>query len=356
MRLELYVLRQLFVALAFAVVGLLFVALPGIAVSAVHRLPQTDTLVLVRYLPIVLQNLVPYVLPICFLLALVSTFGRLAADNEWTAIQMAGVNPLRLLAPPLGVAVALGATTYWMMAYELPKSKEREKRFLVEAATSSISNLAPGRTSLQLGGFYVDGAFRDGPVFRDVLIHKPGKGHDEDFKAFARSAKLTIEDEVLYVDLTEVQPVGPSGEWAGLLGRMQVTVPLSEFVTQKEESFGSPRYRTSTEIRRRIAQGDMSEKQHNRYLYEFHNRMAASSSFLLFLVLGAPTGLLLRRGTRIAALATAVGYALVYYVLSMRFGRELGRGGFIPPAAGAWSTNVVGTLLALGLLRKAMRR
>ncbi len=70
MKLQVYILRQLLLSLSFAMGGVLFVALPGIAVSTVHRLPNADALVLVRYLPVVLKTLVPYVLPICFLFAI----------------------------------------------------------------------------------------------------------------------------------------------------------------------------------------------------------------------------------------------------------------------------------------------
>ena len=108
MKLQLYVLRQLLVSLAFSVGGILFVALPGLAVSTVHRLPGADAVILLRYVPLALQTLAPYVLPICFLLAVVATYGRLAADREWTAIQMAGVRPLGLLMPlPLHTGAGL---------------------------------------------------------------------------------------------------------------------------------------------------------------------------------------------------------------------------------------------------------
>ena len=43
------------------------------------------------FMPLLLSEFVPYVLPVCFLLAVVSTYGRLEADGEWTAIQMSGM-------------------------------------------------------------------------------------------------------------------------------------------------------------------------------------------------------------------------------------------------------------------------
>ena len=81
-----------------------------------------------------------------------------------------------------------------------------------------------------------------------------------------------------------------------------------------------------------------------------------SASMLLFFLLGAPTGLILRRGTRLGALAIAVGYALAYYLLSMRLGKQLAFSETLPPAMAAWLTTAIGTLLGVFLMRKATRR
>ena len=59
MKLQLYLLRQLVVALVFAVGAMLFIALPGIAAAAVHKLENAQVLLVFRYLPIVVQNLTP---------------------------------------------------------------------------------------------------------------------------------------------------------------------------------------------------------------------------------------------------------------------------------------------------------
>lgn len=355
MKLQLYVLRQLTVAFTFAVVGLLFIALPGIAVSAVHRLPSMDMWLLMKYLPLVFQNLAPYVLPICFLLAVVATFGRLAADNEWTAIQMAGVRPASLLLSPLFLGSMLSGVTYWMLSSEIPNTKKKEKQYLVQAASSAIRNLAPGRTNLNLGGFYIDAKFRDGPVWRDVLIHKPGRD-DENFRAFARSAIIEIEDETLYVDLEDVEPHGPDGSYTGHAGRLRVTVPLSEFITMREDRFLSARYQTSRGLAAALERGDLPKTEIPRYRYELHRRYATATSLLLFLLLGAPTGIMLRRGTQLGALAISVGYALAYYIVSMRLGKELGRDGTIPPEVGAWAAIVIGVIAGIMLANKAFRR
>ena len=61
--------------------------------STVHKMPNVDAALLPRFLPLVLQSLVLYVLPLCFMLSTVAVFDRLAADKERIAIHMAGIHP-----------------------------------------------------------------------------------------------------------------------------------------------------------------------------------------------------------------------------------------------------------------------
>ena len=84
--------------------------------------------------------------------------------------------------------------------------------------------------------------------------------------------------------------------------------------------------------------------------------MAMSCAVLMFLGLGAPTGLILRRGTQLGALAVAVGYALTYYLLSMRLGKELVREEVVPPAVGAWLAISIGFAAGAALLSRATKR
>ncbi|MCP3918257.1 MAG: YjgP/YjgQ family permease [bacterium] len=358
MKLQAYIFRQLLAAFSFAVGAILFIALPGIAASTVHKLPNADAVVLIRYLPLVLQNLVPQVLPICFLLSVVATYGRLAADREWTAIQMAGIQPLKTYLPALAVALLVSGGTYWMLSNQLPTLRRKARDLLVEATSSSIANLAPGRTRLQIGEFYLKGAWRDRDtgVFREVYIHRP---EDEGKRApdiFAESADIRVADNVLFVNMKGTRVVGAEDGAVGEFEDLTIQYPLDDLVQRKGKRSSRAKYIKSSVIREKLASGTVSERLVPSYRYELQARAAFSCAYLLFLGLGVPTGLLLRRGTQLAALAVAMGYGIIYYILSMQVGKDIGLSGDVPPWVGAWSTTLFGLVVSLVLIRKAMRR
>ena len=112
MTLQLYILRQLLVSIAFALAGIALFVLPTTLIQAIHKLEGVDLFVVLRYLPMVLVELVAYLLPMAFLLAVVATYGRLAAERELVAIKMAGIHPARLTLPALAIAVVLSGWTF----------------------------------------------------------------------------------------------------------------------------------------------------------------------------------------------------------------------------------------------------
>jgi len=363
LKLHAYILRQILVSLAFAIGGMSFVALPGVAVGAVSKLPNTDVVVVLYYLPLVLQGLAPLVLPIGFMLAVVATYGRLAADNEWTSIQMAGVRPLSLLLSPALLAVVLGGATYFMVSRQLPDLKRQQQEYVVRAARLSIMNLSPGRRTVQMGGFYLRGASREGDLFRDVYIHKPADKRSDAYKAYARTARLYFHDDDLHIELEGVEPIDAQRGMRASFDKMSVVVSFQEYLREGGQNYTTSRYLTSPQISARLAAGrnpesgiTVSAREERKLRYEFHHRIALSSVFLMFLGLGAPTGIIMRRGTQLGALAVSIGYALAYYILSMRLGKGLGRSGAVPPELGAWATLTLGSIGAWILVIKAMKR
>ncbi len=356
MKLQFYILRQLLVALAFSTGGLLFVALPGIAVGMVHKLPNADVSVLVRYVPLVLQNLAPYALPICFLLAVVATYGRLAADREWTAILMAGVRPMRMLLPATALALALGAGTYWMVSTQLPQIKSRQRALIVAATTSSLENLRPGRTSLKVGKFLLEALWLEPEtgLLHEVYIRKPAIGDEESVDYHAKTADLRINDGVLTATLTDLFTVHPG---------IEMNQSFHEWL-QFEYSLNlppdgvrdRPRYQTTAEIERMLAAGEIPKRKLDSYRFELHYRRVLSAAYLLFVGLGVPTGLILRKGTQLGALAASSGYAILYYILNLRLAKDLGIDGVFSPAMGAWAPSALGAIAAVFLLRRGLRR
>jgi len=353
MRLQLYVLRELLVAICFTLGAMLVLALPAVAVSAIHKLQGVEMQAVLLYLPLLLSGLLPYVLPLAFLLAVVTTYGRLAQDNEWTAIRMTGRHPAWILVPGLVMGTLLAATTVWMLAEILPRVRLKQSTYMVAALSDAMRELNPGRTEIQIGEFFLTARRREGRSFVDAQIYVPPMGGEEARNLRADRVDVRVEGTAVLLLFRNARAVVGGAEVEN--GDMTLRVDLEDLRQKREDSYDRMRYLTSTRIREELSEGT-DPKRGKELRYELHYRLSLGSVFFVFLLLGAATGLLQTRGNQLPALAAAAGYALAFYVLHMRLGKQLADKTFLPPELCAWTAIAIGAVAGVWLCWKALRR
>ena len=354
LKLESYILRELVVDFVFAAGGMLVLSLPGIAVAAVSRLHGVEFKSVIFYVPILMAGLVPYVMPLGYLLSTVVTYGRLSADNEWTAIRMSGHHPLRMIVPAVVLALPLCAFTQWLVADKLPEIRLDQERYKYVIAREKLRSLSPGQTELHLGDFYLSAANRDGDDFLDAFIKIPGARGGTDKKLVAERVHFEFHDDEVDVHLTNARMVNGVFDFSN--ANPVFRLRPNDWVPKDDDSYESLRYKRSDELAERVARDDLGAGDDAVYRFEINNRRAFSSTYFMFLLLGVPTGLILRRGTQLGALSIAVGYALLYYLLAMRLSRELGASHAVPPLVAAWSVDAAGCAVGAWLMQRALRR
>jgi lipopolysaccharide export system permease protein len=347
-----YILRELIVAFAFTMGGILVLTLPAITAVAVHKLAGVQISLVLLYIPLIEAGLIPYVLPLAFLLAVVTTYGRLAADNEWTAIRMSGRNPIVCFVPGLCMAVVLGLLTLWLLSEKLPEIRTRESDYIASAVAETFRHFSSGRTEIHLGEFYVSAASRQGDDFIDAFVYvPPGKDGKEAKTFLAERVRFSSDENSIYAAFTNARTVGDGQDFRS--GASTVRLDL-DLLRPKNNVNTGIRFLKSVDMSRMLARGEVPEK-HDIFRYEIEGRRALASTCLMFLLLGAPTALLLKRGSQLLAMAVAVGYMLAYYLLSMRVGKLLAQAHVVPPDLAAWSVAVLGIGAGLFLTWKALR-
>jgi lipopolysaccharide export LptBFGC system permease protein LptF len=352
LRLHRYIARSLVTSFAFALAAIVVVAVPGVAVSAVSRLPGVDTWAILQFMPLLLAEFIPYVVPVCFLLAVVFTYGRMEADGEWTAIQMSGVHPLRLLASGMLFAVVLSACTFWLLSEELPRISRLQKTFQRGASRTLFQNLSPGRTELQFGKFYLSALARDGKDFLDVIVTLPPEGDGPLRKFVADRVRFEFHDTSVFVYPTHLRTI--SGSFDVRSSNPVIHIDLEQIQESSTGPLGATRYQSSRQLQAMLDAGTIEPRRLNKVRYEINQRRASASTCLVFLLLGVATGLRWWRRRQLLAIAAGVGYALTYYVLSMRLGHVLVDRRLLSPERGAWVLPVLGALVSVIVCHRAL--
>jgi lipopolysaccharide export system permease protein len=349
--LQLYILRSLLHSFLFALTGIAMIVLPTVMIQAVHKLRGVGMTQVFEYLPLVAVELVPYLLPMAFLLSVVSCFGRLAAERELTAIRMAGIHPAKLGLPALLIAAGLAFLTHHLMAEVAPNYKYQARTYLRTVRTEVFRNMPAGQSHLSFGNRSMDWVGRDEEgVLQDVTIRTEGDA-GEQMVYNAKTAKIEFRfdkrgEEWLSVILGDAQyfqsDLMIKGEGVEFHHLMKELFPTDQHDRSKAK------YLASSELAERRQEPGATEELRSEYLFEINRRRALSVTCLIFVLLGIPIGIGLRSGTQLAAFTSAMGIGFIYYVAALQVGKGLFQGDILSAMPAAWL--VTASFVGLGCL------
>ena len=96
-------------------------------------------------------------------------------------------------------------------------------------------------------------------------------------------------------------------------------------------------------------------RQINSYMVEIHKKYAIPAACLVFVFIGVPLGVMVRRGTFGVAATLSLGFFLMYWS-SLIGGEKLGDRGIMPPWLAMWMANIalgaIGVVLTVRLTRE----
>jgi lipopolysaccharide export system permease protein len=96
---------------------------------------------------------------------------------------------------------------------------------------------------------------------------------------------------------------------------------------------------------------DHTQELIDKYLLEVHKKHSLPAACIVFVMIGAPLGILARRGGMSVSIGISIGLFIVYWAFLIG-GEELSDRGFVSPAVAMWSANVLIGAFGLILLYK----
>ena len=96
------------------------------------------------------------------------------------------------------------------------------------------------------------------------------------------------------------------------------------------------------------------KKSKNKYEVEIHKKFSIPVACILFVLLGAPLGVMSKKGGFAVSTSLSFGFFLIYYVLLIG-GEELADRNILSPPVGMWTPNLIILLIAFYLLVHIIR-
>ena len=336
-----YILRKVALVLVMsAVICSLALALIYLVRLGKDRTLGIPFLLMLRLMVYYNAFLAIYSVPISVLIACLLVFGRLAADNEFTALKASGIAPLRVFSSTLALGLALSFAMLWLNGWAAPHSHAAfmDLRF---DAFSLDAFFRPGRT-ISVKNYSLDVGASEGGVLEEVIItvlspegrtttilaewgtlaDRRSEGKVQlnlyNVEFFIEEAPSASEDGA-----AQEEPVESSGEPEAGAALVRETARAYQIVFD----FGDIKSRaggladkdelTMRELlaRRAVVGREGDAALAGAYAFEFNKRLVFALSPLVFAIVGVPLGVQVRRGERGLGTAIGVGIAAAYYSL-----------------------------------------
>ncbi|MCK4271081.1 LptF/LptG family permease [bacterium] len=341
-------------------------------------------------------------LPMAVLVASLMAFGRLSSDNEITAIKSSGTSLYTIIAPTLLMSVVLAFGMILFNNHVLPEfnhrarilmsdiSKKRptltfkagifldkfpgynilikkvdERRSELEDITiydqrgaESPATIVAKRGTLQFS--------TDGNTLRLDLYD--GEIHEVDHKDPRKYRRVIFQKHTIYIHDVGTKLVRTTSEYRGdremssqmMLEKIAGIKPEIEEHRRRMNELaldGVQRLQSVTvpvgnpgllktnqtilnQLRAELRAIDHLERQINRYLVEIHKKFSIPAACIVFVLIGAPLGIMAKKG----GIAIGTGLSLGFFILYWAFligGEELADRRIISPLWAMWSPNIL---------------
>jgi LPS export ABC transporter permease LptG/LPS export ABC transporter permease LptF len=325
-----------------------------------------------------LLNLIPFILynvtPLCALVAVLITFGALAKSSELTAMKSSGVSLYRVVAPILFVTLLISAGLFTFDEFYLPAANRRQE------ALRSIIKDKPAQTFLRPGRKWMSGQTNTNGNPEDSA-HSDTASAQNPSRIFYY--QFFDADKNVFANLTvfEFQPnsfiltrriFAASAHWDSRINQWIFENGWQRtFSGETIASYQPFTLSTFPEIREQptyfkkedLQSQEMSYNELSRYIsdlrqsgfdtkrlaVQLNRKLAYPLITLVMAILAVPFALSMGKRGGLAGIATAIGLAIAYWVVSGLF-EAMGNVNTLPPLLAAWTPDLLFGLAGTYLL------
>lgn len=357
--LDSYILAELLAPFVFAFLAFFLFWAFDIFFLAARVLIQNNApfFLVLRFIVFRIPQSIPMAFPFATLFATLLGMGRLAADNEITAVRTSGVSLWRISVTPVVLGLAAFVLAWWMNEYIAPKSVDLSTRtfYQIVYRTAALPILPQFfRKDPDTGNvFFVTQVLGDNRTMEGVQIFKPGKNGFFNETIQARTAVVNGSTLVLQNAILTFYNADGWMTSQTSAKQFRIGLPLGETAAQFMSTANSDAYtmnskQLSTQISALRTQGVGGEAIGNLEI-NLADKLAFPFASLVGVLIALPLAIRFGKKGRAMGMATAVITFFVYYVLT-EAGAAFGSTDRVNPFLVSWLPNVVFGLAGIGLL------
>jgi lipopolysaccharide export system permease protein len=388
-----YVLSELLKVFLVTLAGMTFLMLiVGLAQEAMRQ--GLGPMPILQLIPYAIPNALRFAVPGTILFATCSVFGRMAANNEITAIKSLGISPLALVKPAWILAFFISLLAVWLNDLAVSWGQQGMRRVILRSVEQIAYGMLRTQRSYSCNRFSINVKRVDGRILVLPTICIQSKDDSPPTVLTAQEAELTSDPDrnVLSLRLTNgrvtvgervsmifpdtIEPQIPLNEASrtGDLSGSPSQCPLwriDDEIREQEAHIERLRQELATEAAYQMLTGDLASLTHeswtgkisrvNEAAIRIHRletepwrRWANGFSCLFFVMIGAPLAIRMRNADIWSSFAVCFLPILILYYPLLALGVDRAKVGELPPYS-VWLGNVILGVVGLWTMRKVLR-
>jgi lipopolysaccharide export system permease protein len=356
--LDRYLLREFLVYMVLGLVGFIaiFVVVDifeKIDVFLDHRAPFS---LIARFYLYRAPEVVVQVFPVALLLATFLGLGQLNKFGELTAMRVAGLSLLRILAPVFSVAFGAAAVALLLSEFVVPPANRERDRIYDEQIQHLRRDAVPERADVTYLG-------QGGRIFyMRLYLVREKRMHEASLQEFRRG-ELTRRIDAAEANWDGHRWMFTSGFVRTFESGRETARPFERLavdgIAETPDDFAKevrqPEEMNFFELRDYVDRLRASGARVANYLVDLHLKLAFPLINFIIVMIGASVATRLRMQSAALGFGLSVAISFLYYAF-MRTGQALGHNGALPPYLAAWLGDVAFGLVGVGMLARAQRR
>lgn len=322
-----------------------------------------EVLMVLKLFASILPSFLALTVPMAVLLAALSSYGRLAADSEVIALKTTGWSLYRLILPAILFGFVAYLITLFLMLVAGPKSNHAFKNQVWSITkTRATLGLREEIYNTDFGGLslYVQKLDEERSTLKGVFI-ADSRNPDNPRIITAKEGRL-IPDPYGFRMLLRLfdggvhlsHPQEPARYRQLSFTTFEMDLDLNPGLMETLGRAKGESEMTLRELNQKIKELRKRGGNYYPFLVELHKKLALPLACLIFVLLGTPLGLKVKKSGRVSGFLMSIPILLVYYILLVA-GEGLGERGKIPVFWAIWTPNILLGTLGAFLLRVEAR-
>lgn len=319
----------------------------------------------IKILCCILPTIMLLTFPMSILLASMLVYGRIAQDNELTALQAAGYTTRQLIVPALIIGSLLTGVLFWWGHRVAPKGlrlfDSLAANIMQDAASAGI---VPGKFN-PLGKFIiVPNTLDDNNVMYNVRMFESDKQRISTAIASATGAIKYSPHEnsiSLYLEEGNIFQTSLNNRCLGIrFHQFDFSIGISGLL-QEIANVARTEYKATDSYLQSVIHRPIPPRTSknnfawwNRCNIEMARRTALPFACLIMAILGALLGIISGRGKRSSCYAMSITIIFIYYVM-LNFGKNMVESQTVPAFLGLWIPNFLGIIMTAYLYYRSVR-